>query len=201
MIIGAVENGIINRLEAASKADVLGYRLRAVETLPITFEAELAKYLAPQQLPAGWVTFGGFKVTAENGDGSVTVLARYSVVVAAGNLRNEKSQRHGAGSQVGSYQLVQDVAGLLMEQTFGLPISGLQLGECTSLFTASAQDDRKASLFMLGFTTSFELAPATPDLIATPGLGDFATFDVGWDLPPFTGAADVADLINLPQET
>lgn len=200
ILVASIETAIIDRIKAASAAKVLGYSIRQVETLPTSFDSELGKFIAPTQLPATWVAWGGWKVVEESGDGSFTVEAPFSVVVAAGNLRNEKAQRHGAAGQVGSYQLVADVTGLLLGQTFGLPIAALKLGACTPLFSGAAQDDRKASLFMVGFSTRFEIAPETAALIETPGLGDFAAFNVGWDVPPHSGQADLTDTLHLPQD-
>lgn len=200
IVFGAIENGMIDRLEAASQAGVLGYALRTVDSLPSDLDERLPHYV--QQYPAAWTIFNGWRVIdSDRGDGSTLVEARYAVAVASANLRNERSQRHGDGGEPGSYQLIADVAGLLAEQTFGLPIGRLVLGDCSPLYTSSGQAERKASLYAVNFSSRLVLDPAAPPLIQTPAIGDFRTFQVGWDLPPHTGAADRTDIIKPPQES
>ncbi|MBI1407298.1 MAG: DUF1834 family protein [Caulobacter sp.] len=198
IVFAAIENAMIARLEAASEAGILGYAIRTVDSLPADLDERLPHYV--QQYPAAWTVFNGWRAIEEQGDGTTLVEARYAVVVACANLRNERSQRHGAGGEVGSYQLVADVAALLSQQTFGLPIGHLVLGDCSSLYTSSGQAERKASLYAVNFSSRLVLDPAAPPLIQTPAIGDFETFQVGWDLPPHTGTPDLSDTHTLPQE-
>lgn len=200
MIIAQVENAIIERLSAASRLGVLGYSLRLVETLPTDLDDRLAQYV--QSFPAAWVAFGGWPQAVDMGQGEVQAEdALFHVIVGAGSLRNEKAQRHGDGAgEVGSYQLVADVLGLLSGLSFGLPMSGLKPGRCTPLYSGATQDKRKASLFGLAFTSRLDLT--TPAALGgyARAIGDFATFNVGWDVSPRDGLADVSDHIQLPQE-
>jgi phage gp37-like protein len=200
MIIAQVENAIIERLSAASRLGVLGYSLREVDTLPTDLDDRLPQYV--QNFPAAWVAFGGWPEAIDMGQGDVQADgALFHVVVGASSLRNEKAQRHGgAPGEVGSYQLVADVIGLLNGQSFGLPMSGLKPGRCTPLYSGKTQDSRKVSLFGLAFTARLDLT--TPAALGgyARAIGDFSTFDVGWDVR--SGAApDFSDHINLPQGT
>lgn len=197
MIFGRIETVMLSRLDAASKQRVLGYSYRTIDTLPDDLEGLLASHV--QAYPAIWTSWGGFRKLALQGDGSVLVEARYSLVAAASSQRNERAQRHGVEGEVGSYQLIQDAAALLMDQTFGLDMSPLELGDCTPIVVAG-QAKLKASFFAVNFTTKVEIDPTAAPLIVTPDIGDFATFAVAWDLPPHTGAGDLNDLQTLPQE-
>ena len=175
------ELAIQDRLKAASTANVLGYRLKAVESLPIDVDERLKEYVA--SFPAIWTVFGGWTVITERSGGGAVIDARFSVVCAAQNLRSESAARLGAGSDVGSLQMTADVVGLLLGNDLGLPIGPLVLGQCQSLYTGSLQRDLKASLYGLSFTSRMTLDAAPADVLAALPLGDFATFAVDWIAP------------------
>lgn len=200
MIAAAIENAIIERLKAASTAGLLGYAWRTVDSLPTDLDERLAEYI--KALPAAWVIWNGWRKASDHGDGTSRIEHQLTVVVAAANLRNERAQRHGAGGDVGAYQLVADATALLMGQRFGLPIGPLVPGDCRPLYTAAEQGKRRAALYAIGFTAAGEIAPMSWPLIATPEIGEFETFDVAWDLPPAAGSREAADFHQLikPQD-
>lgn len=197
-IFGAIENAILARLKAASAADLLGYHYRALESLPDDLDDNLPA--AVKDYPAGWTVWKGWAPGEAHGDGTATVTAAFGLVVAAASLRNSRAERFGVEGEVGSYQLVADACGLLMGQSFGLPMSGLELGACRPIGLAKNPASIKASFFLIDFTAQVEIDPVAPGVIETPAVGDFATFAVGWDLPPFTGTADSSQTITLEQD-
>ncbi len=205
----AIENAILARLKAAGEADVLGYLFRTLDTYPTDFDTYLKeKVLGDRAYPAAWVVFGGWRAPTD--DGALQAPAVFMVVVAAQNLRNEQARRHGAGAaEVGSYQLMLDVSGLLHGQHLGLDIGALQLGPCRSVRPTATIMERQLSLYALEFTT---LMPIEVARFPAAALDDFSTFHADWDVPPIgnvatdlpapaegEGAADAADTVELPQ--
>ncbi len=178
-MIGRIEQAIIARLKAADAAGVLGYHYRQVDTLPVEIDDELPEFI--QQFPSAWAVFGGFRTTDQLRLGP-KVRGAFHVVVAAQNLRNESATRlGGTEAEPGSYQMVEDVAGMLYSHDLGLPIGGFELGGCTPLYVRSKDPGRRLSLFALELFTDFQLAPS--DYVQHE-VGDFKTFHVDWDLPP-----------------
>lgn len=210
--IAEVENAIIARLQAASDADVLGYRFRTLETYPENFDLYLKqKIKGARPYPAAWVVFGGWRNPVDLG-AEVQIEAAFGVVVAAKSLRNETAQRHGAGvaGEPGSYQLVQDVIGLLQGHALGLEISGLQLVQTQSVRPTQTILENQLSVFASEFRTRMTLPAST---FGSRALTDFSTFNANWDLPPLaaltpdpdTGArlpadavTDATDHVELP---
>ena len=199
MIFGAVENAIIAHLKAASAADVLGYTLKEVDSLPPDVDSNLPVYV--KRFPAAWTVWTGWRHLGQQGDNTDLVEGRFNLVVGATSQRSNKASRHGVVGEVGVYQLAMDLPALLSGQTFGLPISGLAIGDCSALMPAAAEAQMKASLFGIALTCRAEIAANAPFPLVTPAIGDFLKFAVGWDVPPHTGAADQADLIQPPQDT
>lgn len=175
------ELAIQERLRAASKLGVLGYTLRAVESLPIDVDDRLKHYV--NDFPAAWTVFGGWSVRSDRSGGGAVIEARYSVVCAAQNLRSEQAARHGTAGAVGSYQMVADVVGLLLGNDLGLDVGPLVLGQCQNLYTGQLQHELKVSLFAVSFTSTMTLDAAPADVLDNQPLADFADFHVGWIAP------------------
>ena len=194
-----IENAILARLKAAGEADVLGYRFRTLDTYPADFDIYLKeKIKGDRPFPAAWVVFGGWRAPTD--DGGLQAPAVFMVVVAAQNLRNEQARRHGAGAaEVGSYQLMLDVAGLIHGQHLGLDIGRLELGPCRSVRPTQIILERQLSLYALEFTTRMPIAVSG---FPAPALDDFEPFNVNWDVPPFGGVDgdDEAEGVQLPAD-
>ncbi len=177
------ELAILERLKAASTANVLGYRLRSVDSLPSDLDepSKLKEYV--RQFPAVWTVFNGWRVLTERSGGGAVVDVSYSVICAAKSQRNEGAARLGAGSAPGSLQIAADVVGLLLGNELGLPIGPLTLGPCQPLNTGALQRELKASLYALSFTSRMTIEAVPADVLAVQPLGEFATFAVDWIAP------------------
>lgn len=180
-LFAQVETAMLERLSAASSANVLGYSLRTVESLPIDIDERLKEVV--NDFPAAWTVFGGWTVKTDRSGGGAVVEARYSVICAAQNLRSERAARFGEASDVGSYQMVWDVIGLLLGNDLGLPVGPLVLGPCQNLYAGKTQADLKLSLFGVTFTTTFAIDAQPADVLDSQALGDFSTFAVDWIAP------------------
>lgn len=178
-MIAAIETGIVARIKAASVDGLLGYTLKHVAGYEGEFDEQAAEVI--KQFPAALVVFLGHPEPTEapGGDGYV-YAPLFSVIVAAKNLRNASSTRQGAGEDVGSYQILKDVRGLLADQMLGLDlVKALKPGRCRALVNRRTQNER-VSVFAQEFTCEF-----IGDVPSTAALDDFRTFHVDWDFPPF----------------
>ncbi len=176
-MIAAVELAILARLRAAGDAGVLGYKLNTLETYPENWDEYLAEK-APVA-PAAWAVFAGI----DRGDGGasrVRLPAIFGLVVMAENARaNEVFSRHGDMNVPGSYQLVEDAIGLLAKSDLGLDIDAIEIGRVQLVRPPAAIAKRKVSMYAI------ELRTTLPVLERPDALGDFETFHVDWDIPPF----------------
>lgn len=185
-LFAQVEIAIQERLKAASKVGVLGYALRAVDSLPIDIDERLGEYV--NDFPAAWTVFGGWTVKTERSGGGAVIEVKYSVICAAQNLRSEKAARFGAAGEVGTYQIIADVVGLLLGNDLGLPVAPLTLGPCQNLYSGAVQGKLKVSLFGVTFSTSMTIDAQPADVLDDQAVGDFSTFNVDWIAP--AGGAD-----------
>ncbi|MGZ8362483.1 MAG: phage protein Gp37 [Caulobacteraceae bacterium] len=194
-MIGQIENAMLDRLKAAQTA--LGYAFGDLDSLPVDIEDKFKESII--RFPAAWVTFSGFR-TITTFSTSAKVRGRFHLVLAAQNLRNERSARQGGtSSEVGSYQLACDAAALFIGADLGLEISPLEMGELTPLYTGIPDKKRSLSLMALELFTEFSLDQAE---FPSGELGDFVTFHANWDIPPHGGidADTEADGVQLPDD-
>ena len=99
----------------------------------------------------------------------------------AENARNETFTRHGDANVPGSYQLLEDAIALFVRSDLGLDIDALELVSVRTVRPPEAIAERKVSMYAI------ELRTALPSALVDPvaDLGDFETFHVDWDIPPF----------------
>lgn len=199
-MIGAIEQAMIDALQAAVDADALGYSL-----FPTSYAGRLldsaGQAEASIRLPAAVVIFAGAKVEPLAAN-AWSCAAQYEVYCCVQHRRNERARRHGDSGGVGSYQVAEDVIQALANRTFGFGIEPLGVAAIES--TYQGQD---VSIYRVDFTTRWEIeAPAQADATLSP----LAKVWIDWDLPgglpaplPLPGAAGAADFqsnIELEQE-
>jgi phage gp37-like protein len=184
-MIGLIENAILEHIRLAKPA--LGYDPKIA-----SYGGELADGLknTVRSLPAIWVVFAGANNERQYGP-SVVYKARYNVIVAAQSLRNEQSGRHGQHNSAGSYQMVEDMARLLVNQKLGLNIHPIQIGAIRSIVQDKADNDLM-SVYGLEITTTFTLEGGMGG-----DLQDFESILNTWDLPDTTSAPEAMDNLTL----
>lgn len=205
-MIALIENNILARLEAAGTANVLGYKFGTMQAYPEDWDEHLVS--AEVTFPSAYAKFVSFDADSQLRSGA-RVKATFGLVVAAKSQRNKTAARQGfmpsnpdAPAEPGSMQLMEDAIGLLQRQQLGLDIAPFELlaGQAPELSDKLIKAG--VSVMAMQWQTSFIFQLALP----IPGvdgraLGDFATFDTQWDVPPFDGVTDLETTVTLPQET
>jgi len=190
-VIAAIEKGVLEALRDAGASDLFGYRYRTLETYPDDWDAYL-KEVRVLNAPAAWCVFLGIGKMVEEEDGTVRGEARFGLVVAAENLRNEEATRHGHGAKPGSYQLAIDAVTLLAGSDLGLDIGRLKPRQMRLVARDDEQRKRKLSLMLIELATDL---PFEAFVDAEPG--SFITFNVNWDVPEFGNVGpDIPDDAN-----
>ena len=209
-MMGEIENAMVKRLKLANGvAGLLGYTLRSIESYGEQLRSDKVKTVA-NTTPAVWVTFLGAQKIA--GEDDHVWQARFAVIAAHKNARNEAASRLGAGDEVGVYQIANDVRGLFNGHSLGLAIGGLD-PQAIRLIKSPELAQSMVNVLAVEFLTDWYegVGFEAPGLITAenaaragePGyvprrqLGDFANFNVKWE-PPVP--SDTGDSITVPQE-
>lgn len=201
-MIAAIENAILQQLRDAGDDGVLGYKFVVLDSFPDEFEQYL-KSVGNLRTPAAWAVFLGMDQGDDSDDETGWMArCRFALVVAAQNLRNEETTRHGDGAKAGSYQLAVDAIRVLSGSDLGLPlVEPVAIGGAR-LVSRSDQMARQGLSLM-----AIELDCRAAFGVFDEDLGEFRTLHVDWDAPPFgnvtpplpAAAPDASDLIEVPQ--
>lgn len=202
-MIGAVEIALVDEVVGAGEDGVLGYRYATRDTFPDQFE----EYLTTNpglRTPGIWATFLGLvEGIDENDDLGFQARARFAIVVAAENKRNEQDTRHGDGAVPGSYQLAVDAIRILSRSMLKPELNLVEPVRIRSARPIGRTEQMKRqNLAMI----AIEVELVMPLGVFTEEPGVFDTLHVDWDIPPFGNVApplpatdpDAADLIELP---
>lgn len=201
-MIAATEKALVDTILAASDAGALGYGYRSHDTFPDQFE-EYLRENSGMQTPAIWATFLGLVDGVDENDAlGFQARARFAVVVAAENKRNEETTRHGDGAEPGSYQLAVDAIRILSRSMLDPDLGLVEPVRIRSARTiARTEEMKRQGIAMMAI--ELELVMPLGTLAEEPG--DFDTLHVDWDIPPFGNVTaplpaanpDAADLITV----
>lgn len=201
-MIAATEKALVQQLLDAGEAGVLGYQYRTHDTFPDQFE-EYLRSNAGLRTPACWATFLGIVEGVDDGDDrGFTARARFALVVAAQNKRNEEDTRHGDGAVPGSYQLMVDAIRILSRSMLTPELDLMEPVRIRSARPiARTEQMKRQGLAMI----AIELELAVPLNVLIEEAGYFERLGVDWDIPPFGKVApplpaanpDAADLIEV----
>lgn len=191
LIYAAIEDAIIARIQAASEANALGYRLAQVGSYGGEFDDETF-FTQFRKFPAVWVTVGGSKPKLLSAR-KVQLHPVIAVMVGTRNVRGERQTRHGSVTEPGSYQILEDVRSLLLGQALDLAIAPLRMGADRTLYN-TRQGGEARSVLAAEFHTD------TTYTIAEPGISDTDLTGIGlrYYLKPGDDVdEDAADSVTL----
>ncbi|MFO6448918.1 phage protein Gp37 [Erythrobacter sp. NE805] len=201
-MIAATEKALVQELVEAGERRILGYQYHTTGTFPDQFE-EYLRSTPGLRTPAAWSTFLGIVEGDDHGDDlGLRARARFALVVAGGNLRNEEDSRHGDGAVPGSYQLMVDAIRLLSRSKLAPELDLIEPVRIRSARPVSRTDQMKRqSLSMI----AIELELVLPIGVFTEEPFELRTLHVDWDIPAFGNVEpplpaanpDAADLIEL----
>ena len=197
-MIGAIEEAMVARIQAASDAGDLGYTLPTVTSYGNELDDDIHEVV--KRFPAVWFVFRREPRPTKTGGGEYLHEPVFAAVVGARNRRNEEAARRGSAGKPGSYQIAEDVRGLLAGQDLDLDIAAIEPGAVNSIWNAKVRGDN-LSLYMVELHTRY----VSNEPAAASGLDDFETFHVDWDIPPLgnvteplpAAEADAEDTVEL----
>jgi phage gp37-like protein len=201
-MIAATELALVQELLDAADEGTLGYLYRTHDTFPDQFEEYLR--LNPNlRTPACWATFLGLVEGFDDGDElGFQARARFALVVAAENRRNEQDSRHGDGAVPGSYQLAVDAIRVLSRSMLTPELGLIEPVLIRSVRPiARTEQMKRMGIAMM----AIELELVLPMGSFTDEPVDLEVLHVDWDIPAFGNVApplpaadpDAADTMQL----
>jgi len=175
--------------------------IREVKTYGGEFDEDISAII--KAFPAIWVTFDGSKTPEKISANQTKMPITFVVLVGSKSLRNEESQRHGAGADIGTFQMLNHVQQLLTGNDLssqgvkGLP--SLQLGRIKTIFNTSIRA-QSISVLAQEFTTHYTITASDRDReeAVTEAMLTHINIDYFFD-PKNFGIVNENDLIALKE--
>jgi len=129
--------------------------VREIKTYGGEFDDDITAII--KHFPAIWVTFAGSRKAVQSSYDKTEYHVNFAVLVGARSMRNEEAQRHGAGREIGAYQMLIHVQNLLTNNSLGLKgLAPLSLGTTKTIFNTKTRD-QSLSVFSQEFSTSYTI--------------------------------------------
>lgn len=132
--------------------------IREIKTYGGEFDADITAII--NAFPAIWVTFEGSKTPEKTSANKTKMPVTFVVLVGNRSVRNEESQRHGAGADIGTFQMLRNVQQLLTGNDLSsqgiVGLAPLELGRVKTIFNTSARS-QSLSVLAQEFTTSYTI--------------------------------------------
>jgi len=147
--IAQVENAIIAALEAEYATQNGGYA-KTIESYSGQFEQAVETVVL--LFPAMLVVFGGDEYNDANGQNTIyNERDRFTVFVGCSNLRGDVARRHGVASEIGLYEMLDDVRSTLVGSSLGLDIEPFRIIRRKALHVS-----KRANVYALEFETQLD---------------------------------------------
>jgi phage gp37-like protein len=188
MAIKAIEDNLIERIKV-----LLTTKVRTVESLPGDWDADMFKRLL-RMVPGVFVVFAG-GAPKEYGGESAFINARWVVIVATGNASGEAARRRGDGTQIGAYEILEQILAHL--HGYNVPDEGsLSLVSLENLY--SGEIDKQG---LAVYAATFQMPMSLPADLDLASLTPFETFDAFYDIPKFETDAERQKWLDGDQST
>lgn len=132
--------------------------IREIKTYGGEFDAGITAII--NAFPAIWVTFEGSKTPEKTSANKTKMPVTFVVLVGNRSVRNEESQRHGAGADIGTFQMLHNVQQLLTGNDLSsqgvVGLAPLELGRVKTIFNTSARS-QSLSVLAQEFTTQYTI--------------------------------------------
>jgi len=132
--------------------------IREVKTYGGEFDEDIAVII--KAFPAIWVTFEGSKSPEKISANKTRMPITFVVLAGNRSVRNEESQRHGAGRDIGTFQMLSHVQQLLTGNDLSSQgiegLAPLELGRIKTIFNGSTRG-QSLSVLAQEFTTAYTI--------------------------------------------
>lgn len=174
--------------------------VREIRTYGGDFDDETLAFV--KLFPAIWVTYQG-STSEKTSHNKTEYKSTFVVLVGARSLRNEESQRHSAGADIGTFEMLDRVQRLLSNNDLSSQniqgLAGLELGKTRTIFNTTTRG-QSISVLAQEFTTQYEIQASDRDReeLETEAMLTHVNLNYYFDPEDF-GIADAADLVELKQ--
>lgn len=197
MNLSIIEQAMKAEMNAQVLANKWGF-VREIKSYGGEFDEDLDAVI--RAFPAIWVTFEGAKPTKLSHN-KYRFDATFVVLVGARSVRNEEAQRHGAGADIGTYQMLEYVQQLLGGNDLSSQslkgLAPLELGRVKTIFNSSTRG-QSISVLAQELHTQFVVVASDRDREAAEAV-DMHSIKIDYFYEQ-VGDLNASDLIELEHD-
>ena len=153
-----------------------------------------------RHFPAIWVTFDGSKTPERISANKTKMPITFVVLVGAESVRNEESQRHGAGADIGTFEMLHHVQQLLTGNDLSsqglVGLGQLELGRVKTIFNTSTSG-QSLSVLAQEFTTSYTITASDRVREEAAEEAWLEKININYHFDPKDYGIDESDLVEL----
>ncbi|RSO80423.1 DUF1834 family protein [Acinetobacter ursingii] len=174
--------------------------IREIRTYGGEFDDETLAFA--NTFPAIWVTYQG-STSEKTSHNKTEYKSTFVVLVGARSLRNEESQRHSAGADIGTFEMLDRVQRLLSVNDLSSQnikgLAPLEMGKTRTIFNTTTRG-QSISVLAQEFTTQYEIQASDRDReeAETDAMLTHVNLNYYFDPKDF-GIADASDLVKLKE--
>lgn len=195
--LSVIEQGIKDVLAEQVKNRTWDW-IREIKTYGGEFDADVETIL--RHFPAIWVTFVGSSTPEKLSHNKTRHEVTFAVLVGSRSVRNEESRRHGAGSDIGSFAMLDHVQRLLIGNTLASTgikgLAPLELGKTKTIFNTQAKG-QSVSVLSQEFSTSYIIKASDRDREEDATDDYIETVNINYHFEPGDGIVDESDEVQL----
>lgn len=171
--------------------------IREIKTYGGEFDDDLTSVI--NHFPAIWVSFVSSGTPKKTSYNKTEYPITFVVLVGAQSVRNEEARRHGAGSDIGTFSMLDLVQRLLIGNDLSSQgidgLASLELGKTKTIFNTKARS-QSLSVLSQEFTTQYTIVASSRDREeqATEETIERINFDYIFDQQEKPVASDLVEL-------
>ncbi|MFW2163053.1 phage protein Gp37 [Acinetobacter beijerinckii] len=197
--LSIVEQGIKDALARQVQNKTWNW-IREIKTYGGEFDDSTLAWV--DTFPAIWVTFQGSGTPKKSSHNKTEYPVTFVVLVGARSMRNEEAQRHGAGSDIGTFLMLKHVQKLLIGNDLSsVNVKGLaplELGRTKTIFNTKTRN-QSINVLSQEFTTQYTITASDRDREEEATEEDLIRVNVDYYFEPTDGLKDASDLIELKE--
>lgn len=175
--------------------------IREIKTYGGEFDDDLTSVI--NHFPAIWITFVGSGTPKKISNNKTQYPITFAVLVGSRSVRNEEARRHGAGSDIGTFEMLSRVQNLLIgndlssEDISGL--TALELGKTKTIFNTKLRS-QSISVLSQEFTTQYTITASDRDLEEAETESEIHKINFDYYFQPSDDIKDESDLVELKEK-
>ncbi len=197
--LGEIEQGIKDILANQIKSKVWPW-IREIKTYGGEFDDDTIAIV--DHFPAIWITFVGSGSPKKSSHNKTTYPVTFAVLVGSRSVRNEEARRHGAGSEIGTFEMLSRVQNLLIENDLSAVgvtgLSPLELGKTKTIFNTKTRG-QSISVLSQEFTTQYTITASDRDREEAETESEIHKISFDYYFQPSDGIKDESDLVELKE--